>query len=102
MPAIRQFLDLSTAHLDEASKRWLTNAAWDASAFHGCYGWFAATYPDTDNPGHSEVTTGSGDLQAPAALATIFEYACTLGCDYVLFDDDAEIDPALATFEDGE
>jgi len=97
---IRKFLDLSTAHLDDASKEWLTNAAQSQSAYEGPYGWFTCAYPDPDNPGHTSVQPGLRDMQAPAPLAAIMEYACQLGCDYVLFDGDAVAVEDLPVFEE--
>jgi hypothetical protein len=95
MSNIRPFLDLSTAHLDAASKRWLSNEARDAGSYEGCYGWFTCAYRDPDEPGSI-----IHDADRPAVLAAILQHAASLGCDYVLFDADAEESEALPVFEE--
>ena len=96
--SIRQFLDLSTAHLDKPSKEWLSHEAEsDSSTYGGHYGWFAWAHRDPDNPGHT--TFGGEDPRCPATLARIFEFACNNGCEYVLFDSDADSIDELPIFD---
>ena len=94
-PTIRCFLDLSTAHLDEASKEWLTNEAKDSSTYEGCYGWFTAVYPADE-----ELDGIAVNPDRPGVLTAILKYAVKLGCDYVLFDADGDFVEDLPIFED--
>lgn len=97
MTNIRRFLDLSTAHLDDAAKAWLEMEADDASAYEGRHGFFVHCKEDPDNPGQLWPDT---DAPRPESLDRIFLYAIGQGCDYVLFDCDAQVDEALPTFEE--
>jgi hypothetical protein len=95
MPHVRQFLDVSTAHLTPECRRWLDNEAEDGPTYSGCYGYvtWACVNPDD----HAEVME---DEDRPDVLTAIFQRAASLGCDYVLFDRDAEEDEALPVFDD--
>ena len=94
MPIIRKMLDLSTAHLDDASQVWLYREGFKGSTYIGCNGFVTCCYPDPDNPGHTvpEIAT--------PVLAAIFEWACSLGCDYILFDADGTVEDDLPVFGD--
>lgn len=89
---IRQILDISTGHLDAASKDWLTAQAADTSVMEGCYGWFTPVY---DQPAQHPDT-----VRHPDVLEAIFVRARELGCDAVMFDADALHDETLPTFDD--
>lgn len=95
MSVVRTFLDLSTAHLPkelgsfsepENVTTWQTHTIYN----HSEYGFFIHV-PDDDT------YLDPGDV--PDELRVIFDYARSLGCDYVLFDRDAAIDTALPTWE---
>jgi hypothetical protein len=94
---VRRFLDLSTAHLDEESRDWLELRLGgngmpnepvfnDAATEVGWWMWVPSEekYERDDTPG---------------ALRRLFLHALALGCDYILFDRDAEPSPALPTFD---
>ena len=92
-PPIRHFLDLSTAHLQQADRLFLEFSANPGSlgglaAMAGTYGWFVYAHDERCCKGISD------------ALWAIFERARALGCDYVLFDADAPILEDLPVFED--
>ena len=97
MPNIRRFLDLSTAHLSVAARDRLDQRSEFASVYEGDCGYFAHCQEDPDAPG--QVTA---DDERPTELTAIFSYAIALGCEYVLFDRDAEIDEKLPTFDEAE
>lgn len=89
---LRIFFDCSTAHLSGEGRAYLEEIAgrvsgqvepWAAST---PYGWFL----------HADETC---DPAVPADLAQVMRHARGLGADYILFDADAEICPALPTFE---
>ena len=89
---IRRFLDLSTAHLQQADRLFLEFSANPGSlgglaAMAGTYGWFVYAHDERCCEGISD------------ALWAIFEQARALGCDYVLFDADAPILENLPIFE---
>jgi hypothetical protein len=120
MPVIRKFLDLSTSHLDDESRRMLDAAAADTLSIMGrdkclppgvdvsvcrndplsaagqlviyptAYGWFGYAHDDFD----ALKEAGVSDV-----LVNIYRYARQNGCDYVMFDCDAGEDENLPTFE---
>jgi hypothetical protein len=95
-PNIRKFLDLSTAHLSPSDRDHLDACAAPGSAFGVAVaktedGWFVYAPDPAD-----EVD----DRNLPPHLQVISAYARAQGCDYILFDCDAEIDPALPVFDD--
>lgn len=96
MAYVRKFLDLSTAHLSAEDIAYIEGEiAIGCSAYSGENGFFAHCQEDCDNPG--ELTA---DEKRPAGLSRIFRHAIENGCEYVLFDRDAEPDPALPVFEE--
>ena len=92
-PPIRHFLDLSTAHLQQADRLFLEFSANPGSlgglaAMAGTYGWFVYAHDERCCEGISD------------ALWAIFERARALGCDYVLFDADGPVLEDLPVFEE--
>ena len=92
-PPIRRFLDLSTAHLQQADRLFLEFSANPGSlgglaAMAGIYGWFVYAHDERCCEGISD------------ALWAVFKRARALGCDYVLFDADAPILEDLPVFEE--
>lgn len=104
---VRNFLDLSTAHLSPAAKSWLSNSATlnHASSCHGygngaamgtvgatLTGWFmhAPELPDE----------GGMDYGMPEELFPIIRHARANGCHYILFDADADIIDALPVLDE--
>jgi hypothetical protein len=95
------FLDISTAHLSGAAKRWLDEGAElnllgsqnrGPGAAMGClgatlYGWFMYAGADTHHG-------------MPPELEAICLYATSNGCAYILFDADADEIPELPVYED--
>jgi hypothetical protein len=78
---IKTFLDISTAHVSPAARDHLIRIG---SSTEG--GWFTSAVIDDDTP---------NDLRA------VFAYALSLGCQYVLFDMDADqIDQLPVLWED--
>jgi hypothetical protein len=106
MPTIRNFLDLSTAHLSEATRDMLDEADFRDGGFcpggRMSYGWFLYADESSKQDGSwypNEETRGE---DMPADLWRCMAYARAHNCDYVLFDADAPIDPNLPTYEEGE
>ena len=95
---IRKFLDLSTAHLRPNDCRLLDRSADPngcsalAAVMKSDYGWFVYVAEERSSADISD------------ELWEIFQQARTQGCDYVMFDADAPIDPELPVFDqaDGE
>lgn len=92
MLLIRSFLDLSTAHLQPGDRQLLDHSADPAcrdglAVMTGTYGWLVHAAEDRNCEELSD------------ALWAIFEKARSLGCDYVMLDADAPIDPDLPVFE---
>jgi len=81
---VRSFLTLSTGHLRSSTEEWLSLASIKQTHWVSAtpYGWFV--YCDED---------ATGD-DFPADLIAVFNYANTLGVDYVMFD--SEVDPIEA------
>lgn len=93
---IRQFLDLSTAHVSQETRLFLDeqnhdgfDTVWSAKTASG---WIAYAAESAEHP--RLLTHG-----VPADLVAAFARARALGCDYILFDADADTDEVLMTFE---
>jgi hypothetical protein len=106
MPTIRSFLDLSTGHLSTETRAWLDEQGRTAA--------LCRTSMDP-RPAFCMASTSDGwlcwagmeddeaNLQAlPLDLIQCIRRAKNLGCDYILFDSDADTDEALHVYEDGE
>jgi len=96
MSNVRRFLDISTAHLDAGDRDYLEACADPDSCFglstgRMPYGWFVYA---TDDPG------AYSDDELPPHIRAICAYARDRGCDFILFDADAGVDPNLPTFEE--
>lgn len=91
-PALRSFMDLSTAHLTPKTRDWLDEHDDQDNLSHWVaqtpYGWFL--YCDEEN--------AEGSI--PDDLFACMTYARKHGADYVLFDADADALTDLPTFED--
>jgi hypothetical protein len=92
MPAIRQFLDLSTAHLPKDIRDALS-AQPGVVAYALTYGWLMWVPDDPD--GHC----ADGEQPVPDVVLTIQRYARERDCDYVLFDADADQVEGLPTWD---
>jgi len=93
MAAVRKFLDLSTAHLDEEDRRLLDlfsvpDSKAGPMAVNTIYGWFMWAAEDCYE-----------DNNLSENLIRICKHARKHRCDYIMFDCDAEVDPALPVFE---
>jgi hypothetical protein len=105
--AVRRFLDLSITHLTPALARnrhtaqagdvWL-GAVDGVTAYQVEYGWLMWV-PDDPETHASDYDYPRDGHPFPEVVLTIQRYARDLGCDYVLFDADAEALPDLPTFE---
>ena len=84
MPDIRLLLDLSTAHLPEHLGSGGLDAAPGVVAHRTTHGWLLWVPDDPDESG-----AAFGDA-VPAVVLAIQRYARRHGCDYVLFDADAD------------
>jgi hypothetical protein len=91
---VRQFLDLTTAHLPPELGQSLGSVsgvdAYELRCDHWS-GWWMWVPP-------KEAIDEAEDA-IPEAIVAIWRHAQDLGCDYVLFDPDAEPAPALATWD---
>lgn len=93
-------LDLSTAHLPEAVINSLTGVDGVIAYEHGEYGYLL--WVPEDPQGHAndyENETNPDAEDFPSEILAVQIYARSFGCDYVLFDRDADIDDALPTWE---
>src|SRR3546814_3688167 len=88
-PALRSFLDCSTAHLSPAARDHLDMVAASRSEMVAAtpYGWFLWAGQD------------AVDDRMPDTPTAILAYARTLAADSVLFDADAPFSPALPTYD---
>lgn len=93
MPRIRQILDLSTSHLPFDHWATVLDTVEGVVAYELDYGWLMWVPDDPDDSDE-----GDGHV-LPGSILKIQRYARKHGCDYVLFDRDAEVDPALPTWE---
>lgn len=93
MAVIRKFLDLSTAHLPRHIIGILNSFENIVAYNHTEYGTFmwVPDDPQESNDGMAE--------PIPVEVVAVQLYARNLGCDYVLFDRDAEIDDALPSWD---
>ncbi len=92
MPDIRTFLDLSTAHLPQEICDRL-GAEPGVVAHETVYGWLMWV---PDNPGDPDERGGE---PVPDVVLVIQRYARAAGCDFVLFDADADRIDALPTWD---
>ena len=90
-PRVRHFLDLSTSHLPHDTMQALAGLD-NVVAHQTAYG---ALLWVPDDPTASAHTM---DDPVPDEVLTVQLYARSLGCDYVLFDRDAEVDDRLPTW----
>lgn len=87
-PDIRKMLMLSTGHvtwetsklLDDPQNPWVMTSQW------GTYGWFVYAHDDNLD-------------EMPGELAHIMRYARVHGCEYILFDCDADVIDDLPVFQ---
>ena len=89
MPEIRKFLTLSTAHVTNETRLILDETStkdWPVFGFGGVYGW--VIYAHDENLG-----------EIPEDLWRVIEYARANGCDYVMFDADADMIEELPHYE---
>ncbi len=91
----RKILVLSTAHLTLATNQWLDShdpkTEWPACGGpYGPHGWFFYA---------SEENLGLGRTHIPDDLFAVMTYARKLGCDNILFDQDADKIDALPSWE---
>lgn len=91
-PNVRRFLDLSTAHLSPKTRdHWTLNP--DAVPAPGGvtrYGFFVWSGMEGDEP----------DDDALAEVTACQRFARSLGCDFILFDADADTVEGLEVFDD--
>jgi len=90
-PNLRNFMDLSTAHLKPSTREWLERVSSDQgnlSHWVAPYGWFL--YCDEEN----------GDDSIPSDAFACMTYARQHGADYILFDRDADQLTDLDVYED--
>jgi hypothetical protein len=99
MAIVRKFLDLSTEHLTEEQRNFGgrdgDSASWGSALVDvtedGFWMWVH------EHPKEHAACTEEG---LPDNLMAISLHARAHGCDYVLFDRDAECDPDLPVFEE--
>jgi len=96
MANVRRFLDISTAHLSEEDKALLDSFAAPDSRLgpmtvSTCYGWWMYAIDDCYE-----------DNCLSDNLTRICKHARKNGCDYILFDCDAETDEELPVFEEAD
>ena len=90
MPEIRKFLTLSTAHVTNETRLILDETPikdWPVFGFNGVFGWVIYVHEEQE------------DLEIPQELWAVFDYARKNGCDYVMFDADADMIDDLPHFE---
>ena len=93
MALTRKFLDLSAAHLTPQDAAYLEECAWPSREGVLCmryeHGFFVYAQHDLDCYGEEL----SGNLRRAMTKA------CELGCDYLMFDQDAEPQEGLPVFD---
>lgn len=94
MSTVRTFLDLSTGHLTVETRALLDSKDAPVPVHRNEHGWLAWVPTDEANL--------QDTFYYPADLVACFKHARALGCDYILFDCDAERDDALDWLEPGE
>lgn len=91
MPEVRNFLTLSTGHVPREVAEALDSNFPDTWPVCGgpfnTFGWFMYA--------HDEDCEGT----IPPELMRVFEYALSVNCNYVLFDCDADVLPALPSWD---
>ena len=90
-PPVRRLLDLSTAHLPQHLGSDGLSAADGVTAYQLAYGWLMWVPEDPDR--HA-----ADYPELPPEVLTVQRYARRHGCDYVLFDRDADTVADLPTF----
>lgn len=88
------YMDCSTAHLTEATRRWLEErgpADVPGTMLTGEYGWFIYA-----NDPEVEMCDGTG---WPEDLKVVLRYATEKGARYVLFDQDGPVTDMLPNYE---
>ena len=80
---IRTFLDLSTAHLPEHLGSHGLSGEDGVTAYHLPYGWLMWVPPDPD-------AHAADHPDLPPEVLAVQRYARRCGCDFVLFDADAD------------
>lgn len=89
MLEIRKFLTLSTAHVTDDTRRILDESKltdWPVFGFQGVFGWVIFCHEEKDET-------------IPEDLWRVLEYARAKGCEYVMFDADADMIDDLPTYE---
>jgi len=83
---VRDFLDVSTAHISPAAKVWLEGVQGNHAVANFEYGWFWVVPQSDTELLHKD-------------LEPIAEYASKAGCHHILFDRDADTIDALPTHD---
>ena len=89
MLEIRKFLTLSTSHVTNDTRRILDESKltdWPVFGFQGVFGWVIYAHEETDET-------------IPEELWRVMQYARANGCDYIMFDADADMIDDLPHFE---
>jgi len=89
---IRKFLDLSTGHLTEKTREWISsfefpNRSNPLIGAETAFGWFL----------YVQAERGEG---VPDDLWSVMRFAQRLGCEYLYFDADAEVVDGLIYYEE--
>lgn len=92
-PAVRRYLDLSTAHLPRHLAVEGLGEVDGVVAYRLEYGWLMTVPTDAD------AEAAGHDGEVPAEVLAIQRYARERGCDRVLFDADADTVDGLPTWE---
>lgn len=92
MPKTWKMLDLSTAHLQPHTGEWLSinQPTYPSSIIGFPHGWILSTH----------LWEVLGENLLPADIRECLEYAVNEGCEWVMFDADADIDPNLTDYSD--
>ncbi|MCL4743870.1 MAG: hypothetical protein KJZ83_00495 [Burkholderiaceae bacterium] len=92
-PNIRYFLDLSTAHLTEDTRKRWSDGEFDKVLSYDAndYGWWLWTGTENEM---------LGDI--PEDLMTVIAYARNIGCDWIKFDCDGEHVAGLTVYDSAE
>lgn len=87
---VRRFLDASTAHVSEATRRRIDDGEIGAPVYPhpNGYGWFLYVLDESND-----------DDTIPADLSEVFDCARQNACDYVLLDRDGPVIANLARYD---
>lgn len=96
-PKTFTMLDLSTAHLPENLARSLDSVAGLIANERG-FGWLLWV-PDNIDEHAAEYEAEDPEHPIPEVVVTIWRYAAKHGCQYVLLDRDADLNPDLPAYE---